>query len=49
MKQEIDLLKVIRIVRDFSRNEAQTIEISKGKMLNDQDAELGGERALRTG
>ena len=49
MKQDVTLLNVVRIVREFMEHEAQTIEISKGKMLNDKDIDLSDKRALRTG
>ncbi len=49
MVESKTIIKVVHILRDFMRNEAQTLEISKGKMLDDREAQNHIERILRTG
>ena len=49
MKSNIDLLNVVHILREFMQNEARTLEISQGKMLNDDLTPAELERILRTG
>ncbi len=47
MKDTINLINVVHILREFMRNEAQTLEISKGKMLDDKVTQAEIERILR--
>lgn len=49
MNDQNSIVNVIRIIRDFMQNEGQTLDISKGKMLNDREAQMQMERILRTG
>ena len=49
MKDSKDIINVVRILRDFMQNEAQTLEISQGKMLDDREIEMQMKRILRTG
>lgn len=49
MKDSKTIVNVVRILRDFMQNEAQTLEISQGKMLDDREAQSYLERVLRTG
>lgn len=47
MKNSNNLVNVVHILREFMQNEAQTLEISKGKMLNDNISQTELERILR--
>ncbi|MDZ7849030.1 MAG: hypothetical protein U5L96_21195 [Owenweeksia sp.] len=41
------ILNVALIVREFLQNEGRTLEISKGKMLNDDELEQLSKRYLK--
>ena len=47
MKNNNSIVDVVHIVREFMQNEAKTLEISKGKMLNDNITPTELERILR--
>ena len=49
MNDSKTIINVVRVLRDFMQNEAQTLEISQGKMLDDREAQMQLERILRTG
>ena len=49
MKNRNSIVNVVHIVNEFMRNEAKTLEISKGKMLNDNITPIELERILRVG
>ena len=47
MKHSISVINVACIVRDFLANEAKTLNISKGKMLDDREVEQELEREIK--
>ncbi|WP_417610437.1 hypothetical protein [Owenweeksia hongkongensis] len=49
MKNSNSLINVTNIVRDFLQNEAKTLEISRGKMLRDEDLERDMHKYLKVG
>ncbi len=49
MNNSNSIINVTNIVRDFLRNEAKTLEISRGKMLRDVDPEKELHKYLKVG
>ena len=49
MNNSNSIINVTNIVRSFLENEAKTLEISRGKMLRDEDPEKNMHKYLKVG
>lgn len=49
MKKKQSIVDVANIVRDFLQNEAQTLRISKGKILSDEEFDRIVPKYMRVG
>lgn len=49
MKNSNSIVNVAFILREFLQNEARTLEISRGKMLKDEDPEVALPKYLQVG